>query len=594
MKRLSRLVLTAIVLALAFTQVALGAKGAGQVSGKVSDDSGEGLVGAVVTLFRESGEGGTISFTRSDRRGAYSIANLSPGSYYLQVSHAGYQPVTNSKISIEAGKSVTLNVVLQTIVDLISAEPDPRNWDLKTVVRSTADRRLIFRDLPVQAPQDMPLPVEQETTFARGTTLAVATSSDIGSENYFVSPSSGQNGVVSNFAYTEPITSSGRMIFSGQLNSGSDSFWQVRDTFQYRTEPGRDLRFSVGYGRLGLNSASMSSLTQPAEFLNRDPSVRDSGVQLVDVGLGGSSQLFEGLNVNYGFDLTRVYSGATKSFLSPYFQLVLTPADTWFVKTSMASRRATDTNTIFLPDGEPLNLTEPIYIAKINGKLHLSQFKHAEIAVEKVLPGHASIEVAVYEDHMNGPGVPFLVTAIYPGNLDSLVAQLREDQTAQHGLRIAANRRILDFLTGSIAYVYGTGTAVRVDGSPVSTEELARDLLNYMHRSYYHSLTSQLNARFRKTHTEVTAIFRWYPGTPITPMDLFADRADVLTKGVNFMVRQALPFPDFLGAPGRWEALVDLRNLFDQGNPVIPTSDGELVLTRNPRSFRFGLNLNLY
>ncbi len=103
-----------------------------------------------------------------------------------------------------------------------------------------------------------------------------------------------------------------------------------------------------------------------------------------------------------------------------------------------------------------------------------------------------------------------------------------------------------------------------------------------------------MSASFRKTHTDITAIFRWYPGAPITPMDLFADRADVMTKGVNFMVRQALPFPEFMSTVGRWEALVDIRNLFDQGNPLIPTGDGELVLTRNPRSLRFGLNLNLY
>ncbi len=591
MRRLFSLVL--IVFALASTQVLLEAKAGGKISGKVSDGAGEGLAGAVITLFRENGEGGTISFTRSDRRGAYSMANLSPGSYYLQVSREGYRPITNSNIGIASGKSVTLNVVLQTFVDFISADPDPRNWDLESVVRSTSDRRLIFRNLPISAPDDEVLPVAEEPAFKRGAVLEVATNSGMGNDNYFVSPNSGQNGVVSNFAYTEPITGSGRMTFSGQFNSGSDPFWQVRDTFHYRTDPGRDLSFSVGYGRLGLNDAGMTSLVQPAEFLNRDPYLRDSGIQLVDVGLAGHSQVLDGIGIDYGFDLTRVNSGATRSFLSPYFQLVISPADTWLLKAAMASRRTSDSNTVYLPDGAPLNLTQPIYIAKINGEVHVSQFKHGELAVEKMLPGSASIEVAVYEDHMNGPGVPFLVTAVCPGCGDPLVAQLREDQTAQHGLRIVANRRILDFLTGSIAYVYGTGTAVRVDGTSITSEELARDLLAYMHRSYYHSFTSQLSANFRKTRTSVTAIFRWYPGTPITPIDLFADRADVFSKGANFMVRQALPFPEFMSSVGHWEALVDIRNLFDQGNSLIPTSDGELSITRNPRSLRFGLNLNL-
>jgi len=115
MKRLCSLTLIAFVLA--STQVMLEAKAGAKISGKVSDNSGDGLAGAVITLFRENGEGGTISFTRSDKRGTYSIANLSPGSYHLQVSREGYHPLANSNISVASGKSVTLNVVLQTFVE---------------------------------------------------------------------------------------------------------------------------------------------------------------------------------------------------------------------------------------------------------------------------------------------------------------------------------------------------------------------------------------------------------------------------------------------------------------------------------------------
>jgi hypothetical protein len=64
-----------------------------------------------------------------------------------------------------------------------------------------------------------------------------------------------------------------------------------------------------------------------------------------------------------------------------------------------------------------------------------------------------------------------------------------------------------------------------------------------------------------------------------------------MTKGVNFRVRQVIPIPEFMGS-GRWEALVDVRNLFDQGFDHVRTKDGEVLLTRNPRSLRFGLNLN--
>ena len=44
------------------------------------------------------------------------------------------------------------------------------------------------------------------------------------------------------------------------------------------------------------------------------------------------------------------------------------------------------------------------------------------------------------------------------------------------------------------------------------------------------------------------------------------------------------------GSPGRWEILLDFRNILNQGIKVIPAEQGELVLNRNPRSLRYGLN----
>ena len=61
---------------------------------------------------------------------------------------------------------------------------------------------------------------------------------------------------------------------------------------------------------------------------------------------------------------------------------------------------------------------------------------------------------------------------------------------------------------------------------------------------------------------------------------------------MNFEIRQLLPIQDFLWNTGRWEILLDFRNLLNQGEEVISASDGILVLNRNPRSLRFGLSLN--
>ncbi len=591
MKAMTRLCLFPVSLSLLILVPSLGLAGSsGRISGKVIGKGGEGLIGAVITVFKQENKGGTISFTRSDKQGSYVLANLSPGAYYLQVSREGYQPLTSSQIRIEPGKTTTMNVVLQEFLDLISGPPDSRNWDLRTVVRSTSDRRLIFRDLPGTTDPE----IQTNAPFSRGGALSVVSTTGQGNENYSVFPSNGQNGVASNFAFVEPVSYRGRMILSGQIFTGYDSSWQVRNTYNYRSDPNRDFKITTEYGRLNLSSSTVGDIARPSELFTQDPTVHESGVQTIGLGFEARNKLLDGLSLDYGFDISRVYYGTTRNFFSPFFQITVSPANTWVIKTTLASRRLSENNSLMLPDGDVLNLMEPTYIAQIDGEIHVSQYKHSEIALGKTLPDSTALEVALYEDHMQGAGLPFLVSSVGGADQPVRLVQPREDQTSQRGLRVAVNRRILDCLSSSVAYVYGTGTSLSVPESPLSNEALARSLLDFMQRSYYHMVSGQLQATFPHTHTTLTAIVRWYPEFSLTPIDLFDDRTDMLSKGVNFSIRQPIPLPEFMGTSGRWEALVDVRNLFDQSHQMVPTSDGELVLTRNPRLLRFGINLNLY
>ncbi len=482
-----------------------------------------------------------------------------------------------------------MDLILQEFLDYISNDKDPRNWDLKTLMRSASDRRLIFRDLPGRG-----ILPEDDVPFYRSAVMNVTSSAGFDADNYSVFPSQGKDGVISNFAYTQPLSEHGRMIFSGQLNSGYDSYWRVRDTYNYRPDSSRDLRFSVGYGRMNMGAANLNSIARPAQFFSEDPSLRESGVQTVALGFEGSDRFLDTMTVDYGFDFSRLYYGSTRSLFSPFFQVVVSPWDSWFFKAAVASKRLTDNDSIVLPGGEVLNLMEPTYITNVNGVVQLSQYKHGEVSVGKDLGDKTSVEVAAYQDRVSGPGTPFVVTSTTADQTSSELAQLNADQSSQQGLRFTVNRRFLDFLSGSIAYVYGTATGLAGVDQSVSSEVLAHNLLNQRQQSYDHSFTSQLTARIPRTKTNLTTIVRWYPGNPLTPIDLFADRMDIMTKGVNFRFRQAVPVPEFMGASGRWEVLVDVRNLFDQGQDAIRTSDGEVVLTRNPRSLRFGINLNFY
>jgi hypothetical protein len=576
------------LLGIALFSLPLDAKDAGRLSGKVKNANGDGLLGAIITIFKPDGSGGSLFFARTDRNGFYNLANIAPGAYYLQVSHDGYQPLASASVKIDSGKTTSMDVILQEFLGLISDDSDPRNWDTKSLMRGASSRRLIFRGLPgIQG-------LESESPFYRSGAMNVASNANLSSENQSVAPGSGKNGVISNFAFIEPVSQHARMIFAGQLNSGYGSFWRVRNTYNYRPDESRDWRFSLGYGRRNLGQPSMSDIGRPADFFAGDPTLRESAIQTLLLGFGGTSKFLDIMQIGYGFDYSRLYYGSANNFISPYLQVSVSPARSWTIKSSWLSRRVSDENTLLLPDNEPLNLAEPTYLNRIGSNITMSQSRHTELAIIKSVSEDTNVEVAGYQDHTDGPGSPFLVTARSGGQSETQFAQLREDQSRQRGLRLAVDQKIFDFLHGSIAYVYGSGTGVDVGSKSLTTDQLAQNLLQYMHRSYYNSLTGQLGAQIPRTHTNLIAVVRWYPGSPVTSLDFFADHMDILTKGVNFSIRQGIPLPEFLGVSGRWEALIDVRNVFEQGSNRIRTSDGDLFLTRNPRVVRFGLNLNFY
>lgn len=575
----------ALLAALLFFADGATAQGGGRIQGKILARDGQALAGAVVTIFKEDRNGGIIQYTRTDGRGEYSFRNVAPGQYSLQVNHQGYRPLVKPMLSVAQGKTLTLNVFLLEILDLISSD-DPRNWGVATLMRSTSDRRLIFRNLDDSGAGR----TDAAAGYERNGAITLSSSTELGGD-YSVYPNGGFAGVVSNFAYSEPIARNARMILAGQLSAGYDTRWRVRNTFQFRPQTGGDLELTLGYGRQNLASTTLGTMAGPARFFALDPSLRDAGVETLNVGFTGRDQLLDTFAIEYGFDLSQVRRGSSRRAFSPHFQLVAAPSRGWILRSMMASKRMSEANSIVLPDGELINLMEPIYITEINGTLSVSQFKHAEFGLERAVGGNSALEFSLYEDRMTGPGMPLAWRIEAPGqSRKTRLAQLREEQTEQRGARMAVRHRFLDTLTGSVRYVYAAGCGLDATATPgaASSDSLA----GWIQGGRFHSLTGSVHAKVPVTRTDLRATLRWQTGYPATPIDLFSDRTDSEAKGFALYVRQIIPLPEFLYGTGQWVALVDLRNLFDQGKYIIPIREGFLILTPAPRYVRFGLNLN--
>ena len=585
MKRLASIPPLALLLALIFSPALAEARSGGRITGKVVDPEGRVLIGAVVTIFKEDHNGGTILYTRTDRRGDYTFPQVMEGNYSLHVNYDGYRPLVKPNLAVGQGKTTTLNVILLDLLQFVSSD-DPRNWGVSTVLRSTSDRRLIFRATDDAGTNS----VEIEPRFERNGAVALSSSTGLSGQGYSSYPNSGA-GIVSNFAYSEPVSRSSRMILSGQLSAGTDSLWRVRNTFQYRPQPGRDMRFTLGYGRQSLTGVSLGAMAGPAQFFAIDPSIRDSGVETLSMGFAASDQMLDTVLIEYGFDLSNVRQGTSRSVFSPFYQLDFTPLPGWSFKTAMASRRLSDANSIYLPDGEFINMMEPVYISNIDGELRVSQFKHFEIGVERSFGSETALDLSLYEDRMDGPGIPLPMTMTTGGVQESRLGELAGGLTRQRGARLSLNRRISESMTGRVRYVYARGVGLDAPTEFLPGGTMADDLSPFVRGAYFHSLMGSVNAKVARTQTDLTAIVRWDAGNPATPVDLFADPTDTQGTGVAFCIQQLIPLPNFLYAAGRWIALVDVRNLFEQGKYVIPMTDGLIIVAPNPRYVRFGLNL---
>jgi hypothetical protein len=83
----------------------------GEISGKVKDEKGEGMISATVIIIDASGKSTGVG-TVTDFDGNYSVKPLRPGSYDVQYSYAGYSSQIQKGVLVKADQPTFLNIKL--------------------------------------------------------------------------------------------------------------------------------------------------------------------------------------------------------------------------------------------------------------------------------------------------------------------------------------------------------------------------------------------------------------------------------------------------------------------------------------------------
>ena len=195
----------------------------GNLTGLVLDESGSPLPGIIISIVNTARNNLLPILARTNNEGVVRFSDLAIGLYKLDIKSADFRTPSRNLIQIFPDRTITVTLVLQKLVGF--EDGFKPNLGIKALLRSSSLKRLIFRDMP-----GMPSDHGDERIFERAV-FQLSNSSGLGGDSFSV-PGDSWSGMTSSFAVVNSMGEAGDYIFSGQLNSGQDSMWRLKNTIE--------------------------------------------------------------------------------------------------------------------------------------------------------------------------------------------------------------------------------------------------------------------------------------------------------------------------------------------------------------------------
>ena len=541
--------LTTVLVALGITAALIpGAVSAAQfaqlaeIRGTVHDATGAPLVGAVVTAAITS-PAAHERIVLSDKRGSFFIPNLLAGQYSIKVSMPRFLPVQKNSIQLNAGSTANVTVSMQTAMDVVRratarqqrAQADDIVWTL----RSSRSTQPVLRLLEAQAPTE--------------SSAANAPSSDY--TGYFqlysksVETSSGSNDSVgSQFSVTMPLQTSAKVTLAGQYNESPDQARGFGALYEFA--PADRHR-----AQIGVNVRQGAVLGNP---LQSDP------LREIQIQYGERFQWSDHVVLDYGAAAGRADAYEDRTYLRPRLSISWVPESRTTISVGATSQAPT-------PADDPIRGKE-YFNRSVQVPPALERYLHSEIAASRVFSDDTTVSVAVFRDRTDNQAL-FVTTP--DGRRGLLIFDSR--RMPSDGVRLHFNREFRTFSAG-VGYTSATGIGLARDGRTID------EIRNHFDRQRFHVVTARFNTEVDLTNTQVTAVYRWISNFSASSVDPYQNLVEYNEPTLSLTVAQALP--SWRALPGKVQAIVDARNLFEQ-----PFGAGQLQLAPSPRLLKGGINI---
>jgi hypothetical protein len=538
------------------------AEQSGAISGYVRSVAGTPQMGAVVEILGAAHRSLTV-FT--DDAGFYTATGLLPGLYTLKVTAPSFLPGTREGVGLNPGASISINVTLNTLLDVMQLGPVrqvPDNDDWKWTLRSVANRPIL------RVFSDPTLPAEKQSHPLTGTLSFVAGSAADG----YGSGSDMSTG----FTLERSVFSDGRLAFSGNVGYGDGLPAAVLHT---------------GYSHQLQNGSQPYMGLTVRRFASTDPSLHYAALQALALSAGDHFTLGNVLELKLGSELQAIQFLGHVTAFRPYASADYHASPNTVLEYAYTTSRPDTLREEKGLDTAPADFTEcDPRVSLLGYSPQIEHARHQEVSVSHRTgntPGSVNLQFAVYEDHVDNPALTgagavtaaggFLLpdaasgTFSYEGkNLDT------------NGLRVVLQRKFKSDLTASVDYAFGGVLDLTRPDVPLQQAQ------SYMTATRRHAVAGKVTGTVPHTRTRWIASYRWVSGTAITPVDMFNSAPGQSDPYLNVFVRQPIPSVGFL--TGHMEAIVDVRNLLAQGYIPVLAQDGQTVyLVQAARSVRAGV-----
>lgn len=585
----------------------------GLIEGRVTDESGQPLDGAVVSAL-----GGATAFAVSDKTGAYSLKQLPPGPYLLRVHLAGFlaarstmvnvRPSTRSASSFTLRREGSANAprLTEAAVAAAGAASPVAGKDERDESELAWRLRHLKRGVLRNAQAGLAMPKDDDwfitdsfQFLGRAVGSAVGTSARAASALFndlsslggqvnllttgaFDSPMQllqmDRTNSVAFFSVGAPVGSHGDWNVRAAMNNSDLSSWMLAGNYVVKAQVPHRYQFGMSYSLQryeGGNTAALSAVTDTA---------RNVG----SVFAYDEWQISRYVSINVGAHYARYDYLDSDTMLSPRLSATFSPSKDWKLRATASREASAPGAEEFIPPMTAAYLPpQRTFSAISKAALRPQSTQNYEFGIERVING-AAFSVRGFEQRINDQTVtvfglrrddsaPSATGHYYVGAAGDAVVR---------GVGVTFTHSLADFIRGSVDYSVSTADwAGRSE--PVEFAVLTKWVPSAVRasRERIHDVTTSLETEIPYSATRVVVLYKlnsaFATATRNEELPAFGARFDV-------RVTQSLPFMNFRAS--EWEMLVGVRNLFHESLANTSVYD-ELLVVRPPKRLVGGLTV---